>query len=208
MADQRMDPLPDHPTIRADFENTDIHGRIRLNTLEAVDDIRRLGVALDDGVELNLVDDDRSAVGIVSFAEHEAVWVAEVDWDDVVPAEFSYENRKFRPTSPEEIAEIRTSLRAAHGRLYDHLEKLFFQVDPYDVAYPDSNLGEPNPEEYEGVVWEALPGLRSDMDDEDIVSVIVDAFRMEFEGEPVSAAARLEITAAIPSIRALLTATA
>jgi hypothetical protein len=70
------------PTVRVDMQNADPRGRVRLNTVGATEDLS--GIALEDGLELQLVDAELRAIGRAVYSKDENAWVAEVDWDEVV----------------------------------------------------------------------------------------------------------------------------
>jgi hypothetical protein len=72
--------------VRVDFQNADSNGRVRLNTAGTLEDVRRHDISLEDGLELRLVDAELEADGRVVFSDDENIWVAEVDWDEVIPA--------------------------------------------------------------------------------------------------------------------------
>lgn len=74
--------------IYADFNNTDIHGRLRLNCVGTTKDLARHNVELRDGLTLLLYADDLDddgqpdqllAEGVVSYSENEHIWVAAID---------------------------------------------------------------------------------------------------------------------------------
>ena len=80
------------PRIYADFNNTDIHGRLRLNCVGTTKDLARHNVELRNGLTLLVYSDDLDdegwsdeilAEGVVSYSEDEHVWVAAIDWGAV-----------------------------------------------------------------------------------------------------------------------------
>lgn len=73
------------PVINVDFQNADAEGRVRLNTIGAVDDIARLRALLEEGLVVKLVDGELGAAGRITFSETESIWVAVVDWNEVKP---------------------------------------------------------------------------------------------------------------------------
>jgi hypothetical protein len=73
------------PTVRVDFQNADEAGRVRLNTAAAIADIQSQQLELESGRELLLVDAELSAKGRAVFSDDERIWVAKVDWDEVIP---------------------------------------------------------------------------------------------------------------------------
>jgi hypothetical protein len=76
---------PTIPVVRVDFQNSDALGRVRLNTAGAHADIVEHGIGLELGQRLRLVDGELSADGDVVWSDEEQLWVATVDWDEVVP---------------------------------------------------------------------------------------------------------------------------
>ena len=68
--------------IFADFNNTDIKGRVRLTTVGTLNDIREQNIELKEGLEVLIDDDDGLTThGIVEFSEEENIWVAKIDWE-------------------------------------------------------------------------------------------------------------------------------
>lgn len=72
------------PTVRVDFQNADARRRIRLNTSGTEQDIATQNIALRPGLRLHLVDAELSAAGEVMWSDDEQLWVAAVDWEEVV----------------------------------------------------------------------------------------------------------------------------
>lgn len=71
------------PVIRVDFQNSDENGYVRLNTVGSVQDLARQGVVLREGMLLRLVDGELAATGRVRRSK-ETLWVAAVDWNEVI----------------------------------------------------------------------------------------------------------------------------
>lgn len=71
----------DMPRVFADFQNADAEGRIRLNCVGTIDDLARLGIRLNEGLELELYGEDLEAHGRVEYSASEGVWVAVIDWE-------------------------------------------------------------------------------------------------------------------------------
>ena len=72
------------PKIYGDFNNADELGRIRLSTIGSEEDIARLGLVLNDGMEIEVdYDDELSADAIVRYSDSEKRWVAEIDWGKI-----------------------------------------------------------------------------------------------------------------------------
>jgi hypothetical protein len=72
------------PTVRVDFQNADARGRIRLNISGAEQDIATQNIELRPGLWLHLVDAELAATGEVTWSDDEQLWVAVVNWDEVV----------------------------------------------------------------------------------------------------------------------------
>ena len=68
------------PVIYADFHNADSGGRLRLNCIGTIEDLARLGVRLEEGLEITLHDEELQAEGKVQYSDEERIWVARVDW--------------------------------------------------------------------------------------------------------------------------------
>jgi hypothetical protein len=68
----------------ADFNNADSKGRIRLTTAGTLNDLKRMNIKLESGIEI-LLDDDEGLVasGIVLFSDEENIWVAKINWDEL-----------------------------------------------------------------------------------------------------------------------------
>jgi hypothetical protein len=73
----------------ADFQNTDAHGRVRLNCNGTLRDLAAQQIDLHDGVPLTLYDNDEDATGhavelqaagVATYSADENCWVAVVDW--------------------------------------------------------------------------------------------------------------------------------
>jgi hypothetical protein len=72
------------PAVHVDFQNADSDGRVRLNTAGALDDLERQRIALRPDLQLHLIDAELSTPGQVAWNEDELLWVAEVDWNDLI----------------------------------------------------------------------------------------------------------------------------
>jgi hypothetical protein len=79
----------DAPRIYADFQNLDDSNRLRLDCVGTLDDLKRFGIELREGLLLGFYTDDADdqgrpdelrAEGKVHFNKDEHCWVAEVDW--------------------------------------------------------------------------------------------------------------------------------
>lgn len=68
-------------TVNVDFNNTDSSGRIRLNTVGALESIRNKSIDLIEGKQVELDDEDGLRnIGILKFSKEEYIWVAEIEW--------------------------------------------------------------------------------------------------------------------------------
>jgi hypothetical protein len=67
-------------SIWVDFNNCDREGRVRLNTSGAIRSINESQVALQNGLEVELITGDTYPVkGIVEYSNSEHIWVARFD---------------------------------------------------------------------------------------------------------------------------------
>ncbi len=71
------------PKVFVDFQNSDQHGRVRLNCVGTVEDLNRLGIALREGTPLLLSCLEMEGDGIATYSTEEHVWVARVDWEKI-----------------------------------------------------------------------------------------------------------------------------
>lgn len=70
--------------IYADFHNADVKGRLRLTTNGTREDLERLQLKLESGLEILLWDHEELITsGVVEFSEEEKIWVAVIDWDKI-----------------------------------------------------------------------------------------------------------------------------
>jgi hypothetical protein len=76
---------PNHPVVGVDFQNADPDGRVRLNTVGTLVDIEGQSIELQPGLRLLLVDAELWTAGQVAWSDEEKLWVAEVDWNEVIP---------------------------------------------------------------------------------------------------------------------------
>tara|TARA_R110002072_G_scaffold35262_11_gene104629 strand:- start:174 stop:428 length:255 start_codon:yes stop_codon:yes gene_type:complete len=67
------------PTVYADFNNLDQSGFLRLNTAGTRDDLLRLQLELEVGLELHFTDGELSVEGNVCEPGTEGVWRAQID---------------------------------------------------------------------------------------------------------------------------------
>lgn len=72
------------PVVQVDLQNADDEGRVRLNTRGALDDLAALRPPVRDGDTLHLVDAELAVEGTALFSHEDGIWVALVDWDQVV----------------------------------------------------------------------------------------------------------------------------
>lgn len=73
----------DKPRIFVDFHNADTQGRLRLNCRGTVQDLAHQQISLQDGLQLELYNDDLETEGQVCFSDEENLWVAIIDWDKI-----------------------------------------------------------------------------------------------------------------------------
>jgi len=72
------------PKIFVDFGNADADGRVRLNTIGSLIDMRDNGIIMEEGLQLLLDNnEDLSTNGIAHFSKEEKIWVAIIDWDSL-----------------------------------------------------------------------------------------------------------------------------
>lgn len=74
-------------SVYADFHNADPSGRVRLNLHGTAQDLKALSMELCDGLRLTLSDGELSVEGVVRFSGEEQIWVAEIDWNEIVDRE-------------------------------------------------------------------------------------------------------------------------
>lgn len=72
------------PSIEVDFNNCDREGRVRLNTVGAIQSLNKSQVTLRTGLEVELTSGDFFPIkGIVEYSESEHIWVACFDLNDL-----------------------------------------------------------------------------------------------------------------------------
>ena len=72
------------PSIDVDFNNCDREGRVRLNTIGAIQSLNASKVTLRDGLELELMSGDTCPLkGIVEYSHSEHIWVARFEVNDL-----------------------------------------------------------------------------------------------------------------------------
>lgn len=65
-----------------DFNNTDKERRVRLITINIMNDLASQKIKLTSGLKVLLDDNDELTItGVVEFSESENIWVAKVDWN-------------------------------------------------------------------------------------------------------------------------------
>ena len=72
------------PIVFVDFNNSDRLGRVRLNTVGTAQDLNRLGIVLSEGTEMTLRSFELEAKGTTTYSSEEGIWVAAVDWDNIL----------------------------------------------------------------------------------------------------------------------------
>jgi transcription antitermination factor NusG len=71
-------------SIEVDFNNCDREGRVRLNTISAIQSRNESEVTLRNGLEVELTSGDFSPTkGIVEYSDSEHIWVARFDINDL-----------------------------------------------------------------------------------------------------------------------------
>jgi len=66
-------------TIFVDFNNVDSLGRVRLNTVGSIKDIKNKKIRLENNLKLVIDDDDGlKALAIIEYSEEENIWVARI----------------------------------------------------------------------------------------------------------------------------------
>ena len=71
------------PRVFADFHNTDVKGRLRLNCVGTIADLERHGIVLRDGLPLTIYSEELEVEGIVHYSEEEKLWTAVIDWNAI-----------------------------------------------------------------------------------------------------------------------------
>lgn len=74
---------PNRPRVFADLHNADKQGRVRLNCVGTAQDLARLGVRLQEDLDLTIYSEELEADGRVTYSAEEQLWVAEIDWDAI-----------------------------------------------------------------------------------------------------------------------------
>ncbi len=72
-----------NPKVFADFHNTDIRGRLRLNCIGTIEDLAQQKIVLRDGVCLTLYSEELEVEGVVEYSTDEHLWVAVIDWQAI-----------------------------------------------------------------------------------------------------------------------------
>ena len=67
----------------ADFHNADVKGRVRLNCAGTVEDLKRQGIVLRDGLSLIIYSEELEVEGTVHYSEEEKLWIAVIDWNAI-----------------------------------------------------------------------------------------------------------------------------
>jgi hypothetical protein len=73
----------DKPSIYVDFQNCDSLGRVRLNTVSTVKDVKQLAIELQKGLAVHLYCMELEADGIVDYSQEANMWVAIFNVDDL-----------------------------------------------------------------------------------------------------------------------------
>ena len=67
----------------ADFHNADVKGRVRLNCVGTMEDIKRHGIVLRDGLSLTIYSEELEVDSVVQYSEAEKLWAAVIDWNAI-----------------------------------------------------------------------------------------------------------------------------
>ena len=67
----------------ADFHGADRQGRLRLNCDGTKWDLERLGINLEEGLEIVVYSEELEADAWVTFSSEEGIWVASIDWNEI-----------------------------------------------------------------------------------------------------------------------------
>ena len=78
----------------ADFHNTDVKGRVRLNCAGTAPDLERQGIALREGQSLIIYSEELEVEGVAHYSEEEKLWTAVIDWNAI---------REVEPIVPHEM---------------------------------------------------------------------------------------------------------
>jgi hypothetical protein len=70
--------------IFVDFNNVDKKARVRLNCTGTFEDITQQKVLLQPGIKVLLYQDEMETEGTIMFSEEEEIWVAKVDWLELI----------------------------------------------------------------------------------------------------------------------------
>ncbi len=75
----------DHYKILADFNNMDVSGRVRLNTIGSLEQIHKLKDNFKESMYVLLGDEEGNQIfGRVKYSDKEGIWVAEIDKSDFI----------------------------------------------------------------------------------------------------------------------------
>ena len=78
------------------------------------------------------------------------------------------------------MREIRHRMLAEYGKLYEAVNMLFFEIDPFALNYGI------NTDEYEREVWEVLPQLKASNTEQEIFLILETACRKFFSKPTVN----------------------
>ena len=66
-------------TIFVDFNNVDSLGRVRLNTVGSIEDIKNKKIRLENNLQMVIDDGDGlKALAIIEYSDEENIWVARI----------------------------------------------------------------------------------------------------------------------------------
>jgi hypothetical protein len=93
-----------NPKVFADFHNADALGRLRMNSVGTVEDLARHQIVLYEGLPLTLYSEELETDGVVQFSPDEHVWVAVIDWSNILDVGAPTSSPEDQTTSPRQVA--------------------------------------------------------------------------------------------------------
>jgi len=73
--------------IFVDFHNADRLGRVRLNLASTEFDLKEQNVELKESKPISMYQEQINIEGIICYSNEENIWVAEIDWWNIVEEE-------------------------------------------------------------------------------------------------------------------------
>ena len=71
------------PKVFTDFHNVDAKGRVRLNCVGTMTDLKRQKIVLRNGQSLIIYSEGLEVTGVVHYSEEEHLWTAVIDWNAI-----------------------------------------------------------------------------------------------------------------------------